>query len=35
MSAEADVQAMERAMSFWNLEFDDPVLEKVGKGTGL
>lgn len=29
MNAEADVQAMERAMSIWNLEFDDPVLEKV------
>ena len=36
MNAEADEQATERAMSIWNLEFDDPVLEKVGKkGAGL
>lgn len=27
--AEADAKAMERAMSIWNLEFHDPILETV------
>lgn len=27
--AEADAKAMEQAMSIWNLEFHDPILETV------